>query len=385
MPHHRGMESNAADDDAEWQASLAEEEADRQRKLEPPPPLTPQDFAAWRSPRVVVDNPTRLDNPLWHWLVRTRWSAYQANQRFHGPSPFGAGPMWCFDRFGMSATALPDGRVVHIGGEHEDYYDPDFCIYNDVTVIGADGDIAIHAYPREDFPPTDFHSASLVGGGTVIVIGCLGYADQRTVGETPVYRLALDSMRMSRVATHGEAPGWIHGHTAELSAAGGEIVVKGGEIWRGERLSMAENIDAWSLRLADGRWTRLSALDWQTWTMLRVDRKHNRLWDVRQEQWRLEHLSAGLESHWKHADQPDFEALAALYTPQAGAPAPARGREHNEYVVRVDGVAVRFLEEGFTVRAVVEGRLADERLAALQRRTLQLLERLDASPWEIEA
>jgi len=53
--------------------------------------------------------------------------------------------------------------------------------------------------------------------------------------------------------------------------------------------------------------------------------------------------------------------------------------------VPVDGVAVRFLEDGFSVRAVVEGRLADDRLATLQHRTLQLLERVDASPWEIEA
>jgi len=105
--------------------------------------------------------------------------------------------------------------------------------------------------------------------------------------------------KATRVATHGQAPGRIHGHTAELSATRGEIIVKGGEIWRGERLSMAENIDAWSLSLADGHWTRLTALDWQTWTMLRVDRKRNRLWEARQELWRREHPSVGLESCWK--------------------------------------------------------------------------------------
>ena len=44
------------------------------------------------------------------------------------------GPVWCFSRFGTSLTELPDGRFVQIGGEHEDFYDPDFCIYNDVTV-----------------------------------------------------------------------------------------------------------------------------------------------------------------------------------------------------------------------------------------------------------
>lgn len=385
MTHHRGMKPDATDEDAEWEASVAEEEADRQRKLEPPPALIPEAFAAWRSPRVVEGHPTRLDNPLWHWLVRTRWSAFHANEMFKGPSPFGAGPMWCFDRFGMSRTELPDGRVVHIGGEHEDYYDPDFCIYNDVTVIDAAGGIAIHGYPPDDFPPTDFHTATLMDDGTIVVIGRLGYGHQRIVGETPVYRLALDTMRIARVATHGDAPGWIHGHTAELCAGVDEIVVRGGEIWRGERLSMAENLDAWSLRVGDGRWTRLSALDWQTWTMLRVDRRRNRLWDARQELWRREHPSAGLDSNWRYEDPPDLEALLALYTLQEGGRGAQQGRKYNEFFVSVEGVTVRFLEDGFSVRAVVEGRIGDERLADLQRRTLGLLERVDASPWEIEA
>lgn len=376
------MESN--DPDAEWAAELAEEDADRQRKLETPPPLTEQEFLAWRAPRIVVHNPTRLDNPLWHWLVRTRWSGYQANKQFNGPSPFDAGPMWCFDRFGMSRTPLPDGRVVHVGGEHEDYYDPDFCIYNDVTVVGPDGDIAIHGYPLDDFPPTDFHSATWVGDA-IFVIGRLGYAQQRALGVTPVYRLALDTMRISAVATRGEAPGWIHRHTAELSPTGSEILIKGGEIWLGDQRPMAENIDTWSLDLATGGWRRLTSLDWQRWTMLRVDRKRNRLWEARQELWRREHAGLGLESYWKFDDEPDFGALVALYRPEDGAPGAEQGREHNEYRLLVDGVTLRFLEDGFMVRAMVEGRIAEDRLAVLQRRTLQLLERVDDSPWEIEA
>ena len=71
--------------------------------------------------------------------------------------------MWCFDRFGTSKTALEDGRTVHIGGEHEDFYDPDFHIYNDVIVVSSSGQVAIYGYPLEAFPPIDFHSATLVG------------------------------------------------------------------------------------------------------------------------------------------------------------------------------------------------------------------------------
>ena len=371
------------DFDAEWVAEAAEEVADRQRKAEPPPALDHAEFLTWRSPRAVNEGPTRLDNPLWRWLVRTGHSAYSANKAFDGPSAFEAGPMWCFDRFGKSETTLPDGRVVHIGGEHEDHYDPDFFIYNDVTLVDPDGSIAIHGYACDAFPPTDFHSAILVGDA-IFVVGGLGYPEQRVVGHTPVFRLALDTMIITPLETSGEAPGWIHRHSAELTDHGREIVVRGGELWLGNDRSMHENIDAWSLDVATGRWTRLSSLDWQRWTMVRVDRKPNRLWDVRQELWHRDHAWAGLESYWRHDDAPDFEALAALYRINDATTAPEQGSEHNIYRVVIDGISVRFTEDRWAVLAMVEGRLSDARLDELQRATLATLQRLDASVWEIE-
>jgi hypothetical protein len=224
----------------EWAAEAAEEEADRARKKEPPPPIGNEEFLAWRSPRLVTEGPNRLDNPLWHWLVRTRHSGYSANEVMHGPSSFAAGPAWCFERFGKSETTLPDGRVVHIAGEHEDYYDPDFYIYNDVIVIDRNGSIAITGYPGEVFPPTDFHSATRVSGA-IFIIGCLGYPEQRVEGVTPVLRLDLDKMIIAPVATTGEAPGWIHRHSTELADDGVTIVVRGGELWRGD-LALAPDV-----------------------------------------------------------------------------------------------------------------------------------------------
>jgi hypothetical protein len=136
--------------------------------------------------------------------------------------------MWCFDRLGKSETTLPDGRAVHIGGEHEDDYDPDFFIYNDVTVINANGSVEIRGYAREVFPPTDFHSATLAGN-SIFIIGCFGYPEQRMAGRTPAYRLALDTMAITPVETSGEAPGWLLEHSAELSNDGRAIaVVKSG-------------------------------------------------------------------------------------------------------------------------------------------------------------
>ncbi len=186
------------------------------RPDQPLPALDKGEFLAWRSPRTVSENPTSLDNPLWHWLVRMGWSAYRANDAVGGPSAVAINPMWCFDRFGKSETALPDGRVVYIGGEHEDYYDPDFFIYSDVIVVKSDGSVAIFGYPPSSFPPTDFHSATLVDN-TIIIIGCLGHPEQRVAGSTPVFRLALDTMHITALPSRGDVPGWIHEHSAALS------------------------------------------------------------------------------------------------------------------------------------------------------------------------
>jgi len=292
--------------------------------------------------------------------------------------------MWCFDRFGKSETPLPDGRVVHIGGEHEDYYDPDFFIYNDVTVFKPDGSIEILGYSRDVFPPTDFHSATLAGNA-IVIIGALGYPEQRIIGQTPVFRLALDDMTIAPVRTSGEAPGWLQRHSAELAADGRSIVVRGGELWLGDKRAMQENIDAWSLDISNGCWTRLTALDWQRWTMVRADRKPNRLWDVRQELWRRKHGWPGLQSYWRYDDEPDFEALATLYRLDDLAQPAEQGSQHNAYRVTIDGVAVKFVETRLWVQALVEGRLSEARLAVLQQRTLSTLRRLEASDWEIES
>jgi len=251
------------------------------------------------------------------------------------------------------------------------------------TVIGPESSIAIHCYSQEAFPSTDFHSATRVGDA-IFMVGCLGYPQQRIVGSTPVFRLALDAMTIARVETSGEAPGWIHKHTAVLSADGGALIIHGGKIWFGDDRTMQDNIDAWSLDVDSGHWTRLTALDWQRWTMRRVDRRPNRLWDVRQALWRRDHPRAGLENMWRHDDAPDFDALAALYRLDETMPAPEKGSNHNDFCVVVDGVRVRFTEDLYSVQAIVEGRLSEARLDALRRKTLATLERLDGSVWEIE-
>jgi hypothetical protein len=119
----------------------------------------------------------------------------------------------------------------------------------------SDGSIEIRGYARDVFPPADFHSATLAGD-SIFIIGCLGYPEQRIAGRTPAYRLALDTMAICPVETSGEAPGWLQRHSAKLSDDGHAIIVRGGDVWLGDKRAMQENIDAWSLDIASGRWTR---------------------------------------------------------------------------------------------------------------------------------
>lgn len=353
-------------------------------KTQPPPTLSKEEFLAWRAPREVAFGPECLDNQTWHWLVRTQLSAGSANERFDGPSSREVGPAWSFYRFGMSQTTLADGRVVYISGEHEDHYDADFYIYNDVIVIDPNGTIHIRGYSRAQFPATDFHSATLVEN-SLLIIGRLGYPAERIAGVTPVYRLSLDTWRIEPVDTDGESPGWLHRHHAVLSDDGQSVVVSGGTLWLGAGRAMNENVDSWSLNIQSGHWTRLTKLDWQQWSMHRIDRKFNRLWHLRQAFWSHDNPHTGILHDWKFDEPPDFTALAELYRIDEYAATPVEGEGSGEYSTIVDGLTVRFAEDFCAIDVVVEGRLQPERLAALQARLLEILARIEGAAWEIES
>jgi ankyrin repeat protein len=188
-------------------------------------------FRRGRNRRFGTANPEVVSEPFWHAMIRAGVNGYAATQAFHGRSSFDAGPVWCAQRFGQSLTFLPDGRIVQIGGEHEDYYDPDFCIYNDVFVHHPDGRIDVLAYPEADFAPTDFHTATLIGA-TIWIIGNVGYRERRRVGFTPIYRLDTNRLCIESVAASGSAPGWISRHRAvfepphSIRVSGGKLMIE---------------------------------------------------------------------------------------------------------------------------------------------------------------
>jgi hypothetical protein len=356
--------------DEEYESLLA------QRRQEIGPlPASREVFDAWRAPREGAENPTRMDNPVWPWLVRNRIGAYAVVDIYGAESGFACGPTWCFERFGQSETRLPDGRTLYVGGEHEDHYDPDFHIYNDVVVVGPNGEIEIYVYPKAAFPPTDFHSASLVDG-EVYIIGRLGYPEDRRPRIESVHVLETTDYRFRTLTTSGTAPPWLHGHAAEVDSDGSRIRISGGHISSDDSPVLVENLDRWELRLTDGVWTRIEYREWPRWYATRAQSGGNALWTIRQMLWSR---SVG----WSDSEREERTRLASLLGPDAdpdriealySPPIPHQsssgqeGPSENEYGVWriiVDGVIVRYNEEMHGVMMTVEGVLSETVCAVL--------------------
>lgn len=254
--------------------------------------ITEEIFHQQRRPRFGNANPERMQLPFWEWMIcggdeftkaqdnaavlrdgklKSPYGPYLARDLFKIPLNRDDGPIWTFDRMGTTRTELPDGRIVCIGGEHEDWYDPDFHIYNDVIVFTPDGQIEIYGYPKEVFPPTDFHTATLVGD-QLIVAGCIGYTKHRRPGRTPVFSLDLQSYAISEIETSGEMPGWISEHEAKLDSR--IITVQGGKVftYSGERQRFRRNIEDYTLDLTSGVWRRITARNWLQFRISQADR-----------------------------------------------------------------------------------------------------------------
>jgi hypothetical protein len=217
---------------------------------------TSNDYRAQKTPRYGTRNAEPMDFVFWREMVRTGVGAYAARKQFQDTSLEESGAVWCYNRFGSSLTQLDDGRFVQIGGEHEDFYDPDFIIYNDVVIHDGRGDFQIYGYPREVFPPTDFHTATLCGE-CIFIVGCLGYPEQRRAGTTPVYRLTLETWEIVAVATTGEPPGWIHRHRAQYDPQRNSLRITGGEVQvAGDNgdLAMVPNDAEFELDLSTQTW-----------------------------------------------------------------------------------------------------------------------------------
>ena len=375
--------ADIADVSSEMRAQLLGVEHDAE------PRVSREDYLAGKHRRFGSQNPELFDNPFWMAMVRSGGSGWQASEKFADSNAYERPPVWSYQRFGRTTTVLDDGRIVEIGGEHEDHYDPDFCIYNDVTVFSPDGAIRIFGYPEHVFRPTDFHTATRVGD-VVLIVGCLGYPEGRQFGRTPVYRLNLKTFEVEEVETGGDHPGWIHGHKARLEGHS-RVIVSGGHIERSLNKPFHENIDEWALDLATWVWTRTTDRAWPQWTFVRADGKPNHLWEIRQALW-------SRDANWKSdfrkdmqrlteslGHEPDVDAVGLIYCVDGlTSNGPTRKPEGQIRRVCVDGVAIRLEEGRWGIHGMAEGELPEVKLKAFQRAVLENLARIEGAVWQID-
>lgn len=368
--------------------------------INPPHEVTKAVFDAWRDARRGKSHPERLDNPYWEWLMRTdEISAFAVNDHFDGPSSYGGSPVWEANRLGQSSTKLADGREVLIAGEHEDYYDPDFFIYNDVTIRHPGGRIEFLGYPEDVFPPTDFHSATLLGH-QIILIGNLGYTEKRQPGTCQIVLIDTATWKIARQSSSGDSPGWLHDHSATLAEDGKSILVQGGIVFASPDEPMIENIDEWRLHLGDWRWERLTKRQWPLFEISRQDGEGNQLWEMRHALWKsklkmnadtmAELLGDDADPVLIEAmkeDTPalpqDREALESLYQPASVAHTqiPENEDEFGVSRIKVGDVIVRYVESSYEIMLTVEGDLPKDTIAALKDDLIDKLGKIDGGTY----
>lgn len=301
--------------------------------------------------RFGTKNPEQFKMDYWEWMVRCgrepysvrkdlglepNWFARSKDDEGRQPNPD-----WCFKRYGMSRTTMPDGRVICIAGEHEDSYDPDFCIYNDVVVLRPahgqsvisleSGGVEIYGYPDCVFPPTDFHSATMINKA-IFVIGRLGYHGTRVPRLTPVFMLDTTTYEMKSIETTGPYPGWIYKHHASYDPASDSITVRGGFIEVRDFERETPYSAAHRLNLADMRWEIVSTHEQHRWFIFEaVDPTPDDFCEAEETSFR-----------------PQNVPYTWLMSEERGAPV---------YSIDIRGVRVTFYDFYTEIRALVEGDL----------------------------
>ena len=301
----------------------------------------------------------------WEWMVRTGKSAWAARNELGFEPHYEHNPDWCFSRFGMSRTAMSDGRTICVGGEHEDFYDADFCIYNDVVLLRpqggkpavdlVSGDVEIFGYPEAIFPPTDFHSATMAAD-RIFIIGRLGYDGKRDPEFTPVLALDFTTYEIATVKTKGPYPGWVYKHHAAYDAGLHAIDVRSGNIYVPGASKETPNYAAYRLHLDGLRWERLCERE-----------KHSRY--------------TIFEDNFKNS--PGVEFTAETFQPKSVpfSPLPPEDRGVCTFLISVNGVRITFEDFSSYIAIHVEGELPREVVDTILHEINQKLSDATATFW----
>lgn len=340
-----------------------------------------------------TQNPTKLTNPYWQTIVHNDLNSYDIEQAlgldishsfYNTDNPVRA-PLWGMQRMGQSSTLLPDGREILIGGEYEDGYDPQFCIYNDVIVKHPNGHCDIYGYPKHIFPPTDFHTATLVDD-TIWIIGSMGYGDERQYSQTQVCQLNTTTYEITKLATVNSM-GWVNDHKAEYQD--GQIIISGGRLLvENPDLPMHENYDEWALNLSTLIWTNITNKQWQRFYLGRKDDDYLSVDRIRGLDFYKQHMPDSYEKEiielTKDLGIRPNEALAQqLYQPALKHSDDDTDLPYNQVAIIVDEVRVRYVDDMTCIQVYIEGELPKEKVAIIKENLRHKLEKLENAPCEI--
>ena len=342
-------------------------------------------FAEWCQPKRGKSNPENMTNGVWTALIENEYWPHKAHENYGSGEK--QSPGWCMDRYGQSETMLEDGTAIFIGGEHEDFYDEDFYIYNDVIIRSPQGEITIYGYPEDVFPPTDSHSATLIGG-KICIIGCIGYPAQRDPKDTPVYILNLKDYSVTKFKTSGMVPPWLYQHEAKFSAKENAIYCEGGEVQNIKLGETVENIATWRLCLASGEWACTEVKDWTRWRLTRADDARNNLYNLgsvlrAEEHGRISKFDAEYRAELLKLGYPlDVAKFKARYTPPITHET-IESDNFRRHIIIIDGVTVRYDEDSWDISVTVEGQLPQDMINVLKDHGVKTFSELEATPYKI--
>ncbi|MDM1757874.1 hypothetical protein HX127_09895 [Acinetobacter sp. 256-1] len=173
-----------------------------------------------------------------------------------------------FDLLVGDNTAAVDWRWY----DHKDYYEPDFPIYNDVTIKYFDQNLKfsyeIWNYPEAQFPPVYAHSTVYnEKTNAVYITGGLGTGERQCKNITEIYQLDLDTKDIQKIEALGESPPCLHYHQSEIcdhvliAMKEGNILKNGIEI---------KNLYVWYFNLQTKTWLAQESEQYHHWLITPV-------------------------------------------------------------------------------------------------------------------
>ena len=276
-------------------------------------------------------------NEVFHWLIKSNiiWvhelQEYLHNQKFDLKEPFWVA---AHNRLGSSHVSIFNKYidVIDIGGntaahdwkwyDYNDYYNPDFKIYNDVC-IKADGlkKIELWSYPEEQFPPVYNHDTVYDKNMNLVYItGGLGLGERQRKNITEIYQLNLETKDIEHVDTLGESPPCLHNHHTKMwnydliEMRDGNILKNGKAI---------KNLYVWYFNLKTKTWLKQKQEIYQHWLITSSDSDELFL-DISKEILKMEdeifYSSEFIEEHKQdifkyYGYVPDYQTYLNLYRP----------------------------------------------------------------------